>query len=89
MPAFAASPVSALSAAEDKREALKAEFLRSNHMDPNFHLDLDNVQSEKQLQERIELLTRLDKFLEDALKNEGDPIVFRANLSLSLRCRWE
>lgn len=84
MPAFAASPVSALSAAEDKREALKAEFLRSNHMDPNFHLDLDNVQSEKQLQERIELLTRLDKFLEDALKNEGDPTVFRANLPIAM-----
>jgi hypothetical protein len=83
MPAFAVSPVSALSAAEDKREALKAEFLRSNRMDPNFHLDLDNVQSEKQLQERIELLTRLDKFLEDALKSEGDPTVVRANLSLA------
>ncbi|MGB8029717.1 MAG: hypothetical protein WCF30_08620 [Terracidiphilus sp.] len=83
MPAFAASPVSALSAAGHKREALKAEFLRSNHMDPNFHLDLDNVQSEKQLQERIELLTRLDKFLENTLKNEGDPAVVRANLSIA------
>lgn len=82
MPTFAASPVPALSAAGYKQETLTAEFLRSNHMDPNFHLGLDNVQSEKQLQERIELLTRLDKFLEEALKNEGDPTVVRANLSL-------
>ena len=82
MPAFAASPVPALSAAGYKQETLTAEFLRSNHMDPNFHLGLDNVQNEKQLQERIELLTRLDKFLEEAFKNEGDPTVFRANLSL-------
>jgi hypothetical protein len=82
MPAFAASPVPALSAAGYKQEKLTAEFLRSNHMDPNFHLGLDNVQSEKQLKERIELLTRLDNFLEEALKNEGDPTVVRANLSL-------
>lgn len=48
----------------------------------DFHLGLDNVQNEKQLQERVELLTRLDKCLEEALKNEGDPTVLRANLSL-------
>jgi hypothetical protein len=82
MPAFAASPVQALSAAGYKQEGLTAEFLRSNHMDPNFHVGLDNVQSERQLQERIELLKRLDKFLEEALKNEGDPTVVRANLHL-------
>ena len=83
MPAFAASPVPALSAARHKWDRLKAEFLHSNHMDSNFHFDLDNVQSERKLQERIELLTRLDKFLEDALKNEGDPTVVRANLSIA------
>jgi hypothetical protein len=83
MPAFAASPVLALSAAEDKWGTLKVEFLRGNHMDPNLHLDLDNLQSERQLQERIELLKRFDKFLEDALKNEGDPTVVRANLSIA------
>lgn len=83
MPAFAASPVPALSAAGHKWDTLKAEFLRSNHMDPNFHLDLNNVQSERQLQERIELLTRLDKFLEDALKHESDPTVVRTNLSIA------
>lgn len=71
MPAYAASPVPALSAAGYKQETLTAEFLRSNHMDPNFHLGLDNV------------LTRLDKFLEEALKNEGDPTVVKANLSLA------
>jgi hypothetical protein len=82
MPAFAVSPTEAESAAEDKRDTLKAIFLQGNHMDPNFHLDLDNVQSERQLQERVEFLTRLDKFLEDALKNEGDPTVVRTNLSI-------
>jgi hypothetical protein len=83
MPFFAASPVAAENAAEDKRNTLKAEFLRSNHMDPDLSLDLDNVQSKVQLQERVELLTRLDRFLEDALKNEGDPAVVRANLSIA------
>lgn len=83
MPAFAANPVSALGAAGDKRNTLKAEFLRSKHLDPNFHLDLDNVQSEKQLQKRIELLTSLDRFLEDALKKEADPTVVRSNLSIA------
>jgi hypothetical protein len=83
MPAFAASPVPALGAAEEKRETLKAEFLRSNHLDPKLDLDLDNVQSERQLQERIDLLTRLDKFLEEALKNESDPTVVRTNLSIA------
>jgi hypothetical protein len=82
MPDFAASPVAALSAAGHKWDRLKAEFLRSNHMDSNFQFDLDNIQSEKQLQERIELLTRLDKFLEDSLKKESDPTVVNANLYL-------
>jgi hypothetical protein len=82
MPVFAASPIAAENAAEAKRDTLKVEFLRSNHMDLNFHLDLDNVQSERQLQERIELLTRLDKYLEDSLKNEGDTAVVRANFSI-------
>jgi len=83
MPAFAASPVAAENAAEDKRNMLTAEFMRSNHMDPNLDLDLDNIRSKRQLQGRVELLTRLDKFLEDALKNEGDPTVVRANLSIA------
>ena len=83
MPTYAASPVSALGAAGDRWNTLKAEFLQSNHMDPNFHLDLDNVQSERQLQERVELLKRLDKFLEDALKKEADPTVVRSNLSIA------
>jgi hypothetical protein len=83
MPAYAASPVAAENAAEDKRDKLKAEFLRSDHMDPKLDLDLGNIQNERQLQERIQLLTRLDKFLEDALKNEGDQTIVRANLSIA------
>jgi hypothetical protein len=83
MPFFAASPVAAENAAEDKRNTLKAEFLRTNHMDPNLRLDPEKIQSKGQLQERIELLKKLDKFLEDALKNEGDPTVVTANLSIA------
>ncbi len=83
MPVFAASPVAALRAAGDKEVMLTKEFLQSSHMDPNFHLDLDNVQSESQLQERIELLTRLDKSLDDTLKKEADPTIVRANLSIA------
>lgn len=83
MPLFAANPVKALIAAADKEEALTAQFLRSNHIDPNLHLDLDNIRSEKQLQERVQLLARLDKFLEGVLKNESDPSVVAANLSIA------
>ena len=83
MPAFAANPAASESPAEKGRDTLKAEFLQSNNMDPNFNLlDFDNIQNEKQLQERIELFTRLDRFLEDALRKEADPAVVRANLSI-------
>jgi hypothetical protein len=83
MPAFAANPAAAGKAAEKKRDTLKAEFLQGNNMDPNFNLlDFDNIQNERQLQERIELFTRLDRFLEDALKKEADPTVVRSNLYL-------
>jgi len=83
MPAFAASPAAAGDAAEKERDMLKAEFLQSNKLDPNINpIDFDNIQSERQLQERIELLTRLDRFLEDSLRKEADPAVVRQNLSM-------
>lgn len=83
IPVFAASPDAAGKAAEKELNTLKAEFLQSNNMDPNFNLlDFDNIQNERQLQERIELFTRLDRFLEDALKKEADLTVVRANLYL-------
>ena len=83
MPAFAASPAAAGDAAEKERDTLKAEFLQSNKLDPNINLvDFDNIQNEWQLQERIELLTRLDRFLEDSLRKEADPAVVRQNLSI-------
>jgi hypothetical protein len=83
MPAFAASPAAAENAAEKKRDTLKAEFLQSNSMDPKINLvDFDNIQNERQIQERIELLTRLDRFLEDSLRKEADPAVVRPNLSI-------
>jgi hypothetical protein len=82
MPAFSANPAAAESAAEKKRDTLKAEFLKSNNMAPNFNLDLDNIQNERQLQELIEFLTKLDGFLEDALKKEADLTVVKSNLSI-------
>jgi len=83
MPAFSASPAAAGDAAEKERDTLKAEFLQSNNMDPNINpIDFDNIQSEKQLQERIELLIRLDRFLEDSLRKKADPAVVGANLSI-------
>lgn len=83
MPAFAANPAAAGDAAEKKRDALKAEFLRSNHMDPNSDpVDLGTLQNEGQLRERIALLTRLDRFLEECLRKEADPAVVRTNLSM-------
>ena len=83
MPAFAASPLVATQAAEDKWEALKAEFLRKNHMDPQFQFDPENIRSKEQLQQQIDLLSRLDKLLEDALKNEADPALVKANISVA------
>jgi len=83
MPTFAASPAAAGDAAEKERDTLKAEFLQNNNIDPNIDpVDLDNIQNEKQLQERIELLTRLDRFLEDSLREEADQAIVRANLSI-------
>src|SRR5579859_5551071 len=83
MPAFSASPAAAGDAAEKKRDMLKAEFLQSNNMDPNINpIDFDNIQSEKQLQERIELLIRLDRFLEDSYRRKAGPAVVGANLSI-------
>jgi hypothetical protein len=83
MPAFAANPAVAENAAEDKRDTLKAEFLRSNHMDPHFDFDPENIRSKEQLRERIDALRRLDKFMEEALRNEADPALVKANLSVA------
>jgi hypothetical protein len=83
MPAFSASTAATEDAAEKERDTLKAEFLQNNNMDPNINpIDFDNIHSEKQLQERIELLTRLDRFLEDSLRKKADPAVVGANLSV-------
>jgi len=83
MPAFSASTAATEDAAEKERDTLKAEFLQSNNVDPNIiPIDFDNIQSEKQLHERIELLTRLNRFLEDSLRKKADPAVVRANLSV-------
>lgn len=83
MPAFAANPLVATQAAAQKWDALKAEFLRNNHMDPDFDFDLENVRSKEQLRERIDVLRRLDKFLEEALRNEADPALVKANISVA------
>lgn len=81
MPAFAASPLVATQATEGPL----AEFLRNNHMDPDFDFDLENIQSKKQLRERIEVLRRMGKFLEEALRsNETDPALVKANISVAV-----
>jgi hypothetical protein len=83
MPAFSASTAATEDAAEKERDTLKAKFLQSNNMDPNINpIGFDDIQSEKQLQERIELLTRLNRFLEDSLRKKADLAVVGANLSV-------
>ncbi len=81
MPAFAASPLVATQATGGPM----AEFLRNNHMDSDFNFDWENIRSKKQLRERIDLLRRLGKFLEEALlRNEGDPVLIKANTSVAV-----
>lgn len=83
MAAYAANPAAAENEAEKVRDTLKAEFLKSNSVDPRINpVDFDNTQNERQFQERIELLTRLDGFLEDSFRKEADPAVVRSNLSI-------
>lgn len=84
MPAFAANPLVATRAAAEKWDALKAEFLRNNHMDPDFHFDLENIRNREQLRERIDVLRRLDKFLEEALRTEADSALVKANISVAV-----
>ena len=84
MPVFPANPLAATQAAADKFETLKAEFFRNNHMDPDFDLDLENIRSIEQLRERIDVLRRLDRFIEEALKNEANPDLVRANISIAM-----
>lgn len=80
MPAFAASPLVATRATEDP----VAQFLRNNHMNRDFDFDPENIRSKKQLRERIHLLGRMDKFLEEALlRNEADPALVKANISVA------
>jgi hypothetical protein len=86
MPVFAASPLAATQATEEKWETLQAEFLRSNHMAPDFDFDLENIRSKEQLRERIDVLRRLDKFMEAALMNEANPALVKANITVATIC---
>jgi len=52
-------------------------------MDPDFDFDLENIRSKEQLRERIDVLRRLDKFLEEALRNKVDPDLAKANISVA------
>jgi hypothetical protein len=83
MPTFAASPMTAIQAAGAKWEALKREFLSGSHMDPHFDFDLENIRSRVELQKRVEVLTRLDKFMEDTLNKESNPDLVKANISVA------
>ena len=81
IPAFSANPAAAITSAEKERDMLKAEFLQSNKLDPNLDpTDFNKVQSGKQLLERIDLLRRLNRFLEDSLSRKADPAAVGANL---------
>ena len=80
MPVFAASPLAALQASEGPLE----EFLRNNHMDPDFDFDPEKIRSKEELRERIDLLRRLDKFLEETLRKKADPALVKANLSVAV-----
>ena len=84
MPAFAASPLEAARAAGEKWKALKAEFLRNNHMAPDYDFDLENIRSKEQLRERIDVLRRLEKFTEEALRSEANPALVEANISVAM-----
>lgn len=83
MPAFAASPWVATQAAGEKWEALKAEFLRNNRMNPDLDLDPGKIASKEQLREQIDLLRRLDRFMEGALTKEANPTLVKANISVA------
>ena len=83
MSTFAANPLVATQAAEEKWEALKAEFLRNNHMNPEFDFDLESIRTKKQLREQIDLLRRLDRSMEEALKIEPNPALVKANISVA------
>lgn len=80
MPAFAASPLVAIQASEGPLE----EFLRNNHMDPDFDFDPEKIRSKEELRERIDLLRRLDKFLEESLRKKADPVLIKANISVAI-----
>jgi hypothetical protein len=84
---YAANPSSALAAARKKHEALTEQFLQKNNKKPDFIYDLQDLESLKspeQLRERILWLRRLDDFLEQALKSQGDSSAFEANKLISL-----
>lgn len=83
MPTFAASPLAAMRAAGEEWDALEAEFLRNNHIDPKYDFDPENIRSKGQLRERIDMLRRLDQFLEDALKREATPALVKANIGVA------
>jgi hypothetical protein len=83
MPAYAASPAAAENAAQTQRDAFQAQFFQRNNIDPNINpIDFDNIQGATQLRERIELLTRLNRFLEDSFRRVADPVVVEANISI-------
>lgn len=83
MPTFAANPYVTTQAAVGKWRALQAEFLRNNRMDPHLDFDPENIRSKKQLRDWIAILKRLDKFMEEALNNEANPAVVKANRAVA------
>jgi len=83
MPMFSANPPATTQAAADKMEKAEAELLRNNHMDPDFDYGLEYISSAEQLRQRIDLFKKLVRLWDEALKNETDPALVKANISIA------
>lgn len=81
IPTFAANPLVAMQSS--KWDALEAEFLRKNHMPAKFDFDPEDIRSKEELRERLDVLKRLDRFMEEALGKEANSALVKANLSVA------
>jgi hypothetical protein len=81
LPAYAANPLTARQAADQKHKALEAQFLRNDVKGPDFLYAPQYSKSVGEVRERIDLLRRLDEFLEETLKKDAVTDVVEANES--------
>jgi hypothetical protein len=84
LPIFAADPHYALQLAEEKEESLVEQYKKANSRVPDLDFEsLESIRSASQVQERIDWLRQLDKFLEQSLQRQEDPNVSRVNRLLA------